>query len=63
MPFKMVYLAVLPCAVLAALALARASDALTSRVPAMRVAGAAIPLLLAALLAAGRFPAKRQQAR
>jgi len=61
MPFKMVYLAVLPCAVLAALALARASDALTSRVPAIRVAGAAIPLLLAALLAAGRFPAKRHQ--
>src|SRR4029453_4675447 len=30
------------------------------RAPAMRVAGAAIPLLLAALLAAGRFPAKRQ---
>ena len=61
MPFKMVYLAVLPCAVLAALALARAADALTSRVPAVRAAGAAIPLLLAALLAAGRFPVKRQQ--
>ena len=60
LPFKMVYLAVLPCAVLVALALACAADALTSRVPAIHVVGAAIPLLLAALLAAGRFPPKRQ---
>jgi len=61
MPFKMVYLAVLPCAVLGAIALARAADALASRVPAVRVAGLVMPLLLAALLAGGRFPVKRQQ--
>jgi hypothetical protein len=60
MPFKMVYLAVLPCAALGTIALARATDVVTSRLPAVRVAGAVIPLLLAAVLAAGRFPVKPQ---
>jgi hypothetical protein len=60
MPFKMVYLAVLPCAVLGALALAAAADVLASRWPAGAAAARVVPLLLAALLAAGRFPVKRQ---
>lgn len=70
MPFKMVYLIVLPCAVLGALALATASDAVASRLPRIRTprlagarsgqaAAAAVPLLIAALLANGRVPVKR----
>ncbi len=60
MPFKMVYLAVLPCAVLGALALARGSAAVSSRFPFVRHAGAAAPLVIAALLVHGRIPVKRQ---
>ena len=59
LPFKMVYLAVLPCAVLGALALATASTAIASRLPRARSAAAAVPLILAALLAGGRLPVKR----
>ena len=72
MPFKMVYLIVLPCAVLGAVALATVTDAVASRLPPVRslrfagarsgrVAAAAIPVLIAAFLAAGRVPVKRQQ--
>jgi hypothetical protein len=61
MPFKMVYLIVLPCAVLGALALATAVDAVASRLPPVRLGAGAIPLLIAALLASGRMPVKRQQ--
>ena len=63
LPFKMVYLAVLPCAVLGALALATASAAIASRLPLVRVAAAPLiiaPLIIAALLAGGRLPVKRQ---
>ena len=60
LPFKMVYLAVLPCAVLGALALTTASAAIASRLPGIRVAAAAVPLIIAALLAGGRLPVKRQ---
>ena len=72
MPFKMVYLIVLPCAVLGALALATAVDFVASKLPPIRLArldgarsgeamASAIPLLIAALLATGRMPVKRQQ--
>jgi hypothetical protein len=61
MPFKMVYLMVFPCAVLGALALAAATDAIASRLPPVRNAASALPLLIAALLASGRMPVKRQQ--
>jgi hypothetical protein len=60
MPFKMVYLAALPCAVFGALALAGAGDALASRGRAVRVLVAVAPLVIASLLASGRFPVKRQ---
>jgi hypothetical protein len=63
MPLKMVYLAVLPCAVLGALALAAASATVSSyvpRVPRASRAAAMLPLVLAVLLARGRFPVKRQ---
>jgi hypothetical protein len=61
LPFKMVYLMVLPCAVLGALALATATRAVASRFPPIRMAAAVVPLLVAALLAGGRIPVKRQQ--
>ena len=61
LPFKMVYLAVLPCALLGALALARAGAAMASRFPRARGLAAAAPLLIAALLASGRMPLKRQR--
>jgi hypothetical protein len=72
MPLKMVYLIVLPCAVLGALALATAAATIAAKflpVPAPRLAGArsgqaaaaAVPLLIAALLASGRIPVKRQR--
>jgi hypothetical protein len=60
LPFKMVYLAVLPCAVFGALVLATASAALSARLPRLGSVAAAVPLILAALLAAGRLPVKRQ---
>lgn len=63
MPLKMVYLAVLPCAVLGAWALAKVSDAVASRL-SIGPAGAArlsiVPVLIAAILAGGRIPVKRQ---
>lgn len=60
MPFKMVYLAVLPCAVLGAVALGRISDAVVARARVPVAVAAAAPLLIAAVLAAGRFPVARQ---
>jgi hypothetical protein len=60
LPLKMVYLAVLPCAVLGALALAQGSAALSSRFPVVRHAAAVGPLVIAALLVHGRVPLKRQ---
>jgi hypothetical protein len=52
---------VLPCAVLGALALATATAAIASKLPPVRSAAPAVPLLIAALLAGGRMPAKRQK--
>jgi hypothetical protein len=60
MPFKMVYLAVLPCAVLGAVALATASVAIALRLPRGRSVAVVAPLIIAALLARGRLPVKRQ---
>jgi hypothetical protein len=54
MPLKMVYLAVLPCAVLGALALAEASATISSRLPVLRRVVPLVPLIAALLLARGR---------
>ena len=60
MPLKMVYLAVLPSAVLGALALASAIAAVSFRWPRVRRAMALVPLAVAVLLARGRIPVTRQ---
>jgi hypothetical protein len=67
MPFKMVYLAVLPCAVLGALALARTCDAIASRVASvvgvrdqLRHLAAVAPLAVALWLSAGHVSMKRE---
>jgi hypothetical protein len=60
MPLKMVYLAVLPCAVLGALALATAIAAVSSRLPRVERAMVLVPLAVAVLLARGRIPMTRQ---
>ena len=60
LPFKMVYLMVLPCAVLGALALATAANGLMSLLPRARGVAVVIPLIVVALLARGRFPLERQ---
>jgi hypothetical protein len=60
LPFKMVYLAVLPCAVLGAWVLASLSTAVSARLPLVRRAAIAVPLVMAVLLAAGRSPVKRR---
>ena len=59
MPSKMVYLAVVPGAVLGAIVLAWGAAGI-SRVPRIGVAAPLLPVLVAALLASGRFPVKRQ---
>jgi len=66
MPFKMMYLAILPAAVLGAVVLARASDALAAFLPALKgrstAAGALsaiLPLVVAAALARHVFPPPR----
>jgi hypothetical protein len=61
MPLKMVYLAVLPCAVLGTLALAAATATIASRLPVLRRVVPLVPLIAALLLARGRMPVKRQQ--
>jgi hypothetical protein len=60
MPFKMVYLATLPCAVFGALALARGTDLLASQVRGVRRVASVAPLVLAAWLVVGRAPLQRQ---
>jgi hypothetical protein len=60
LPFKMVYLAVLPCAVLGAWVLASVSTAVSARLPLVRRAAIAVPLVIAVFLGAGRSPAKRR---
>lgn len=59
MPFKMMYLAILPAAVLGALALARLATAIGARAPRWRLAAVFVPLVVAALLARGRVPVHR----
>jgi len=61
MPAKMIYLAVLPGAVLAALAVAELSNAMASRAGVARTAAAIAPLLVAALMVRGHVPVKRQR--
>ena len=56
LPLKMVYLAVLPCAVLGAVALAAASATIASRLPVLRRVVPLVPLVAALLLARGRAP-------
>ena len=58
LPFKMVYLAVLPAAVLGAFALARPAAWMAS-VPRIGVAAPIVPLVVAIVLSAGRYPLKR----
>jgi hypothetical protein len=60
MPLKMVYLAVVPGAVLGALALGIAAATLDSRLPRVHGAAALVPLVVAVMLARGRIPVKRQ---
>jgi hypothetical protein len=59
MAFKMMYLAVLPAAVLGALALARVSAALSGRFPRMRALAVGLPLIAVVLLLRGRVPTHR----
>jgi hypothetical protein len=59
MPFKMMYLVILPGAVLGAAFLARVSEATATRLPAARPIALATPVIVAALLAEGRVPLRR----
>jgi hypothetical protein len=54
MPFKMMYLLVLPGAILGAVLLARLSDALAARLPAARAIAIVAPAVLAGLIVGGR---------
>lgn len=66
MSFKMMYLAILPAAVLGAVALARAADFVAARLPAVRirsiaaggVVAALLPVVVAATLVRGRVPVR-----
>jgi hypothetical protein len=59
LPYKMVYLLVLPCAVLGTLALSRFAALLPDRNPLYRSAAAIVPLALAVAIAWGRLPRER----
>lgn len=59
MPFKMMYLAILPGAVLGAAFLARVADAAAAGLPAARTIAIVTPVIVAALLAEGRVPLTR----
>jgi hypothetical protein len=59
LPFKMIYLAVPPAAVLGALILARGADAVAERLPAGRTIALVAPAIVAALLAQRRVPLTR----
>jgi hypothetical protein len=59
MPFKMIYLAVLPAAVLGGLALARAAAATAGWWPRLRIAAVCAALAIAVLLTRGRVPVRR----
>jgi hypothetical protein len=58
LPFKMLYLAVLPAAVLGALAMARLAGAISGRWPRARRLAVCAPLAVAALLVRGRAPVR-----
>jgi hypothetical protein len=62
LPFKMMYLAVLPAAVLGGVALVVMAEYLSVRVPRVRAATVLLPLVVAVLLVAGRVPLVRQKA-
>lgn len=59
LPFKMIYLAILPGAVLGALLMSRAADALVRRLPGAGRLALMTPVIVAALLAAPRLPVTR----
>lgn len=61
LPFKMVYLAVQPAAVLGAVALGAIAGGLSARVPRARMAMALLPVAIAAFLATGRVPLRPQR--
>jgi len=61
LPFKMMYLAVLPAAVLGGVALIFLAEYLALRVPRVRAVAIALPIVVAAFLAAGRVPVVRQK--
>jgi hypothetical protein len=61
MAFKMVYLAILPAAVLGAAALARAADAVAARLPRPATIAAFLPVLVASALLRGHVPLHRVQ--
>jgi hypothetical protein len=60
LPFKMMFLLVSPGAILASGAVARAADATLAKLPRVRWTAAIVPVLLAAGLAWGRVPNRRQ---
>ena len=60
LPFKMMYLAVLPAAVLGGVALLVLAEYLSVRVPRVRAAAVMLPVVVAVLLVAGRVPRVRQ---
>lgn len=59
MPFKMMYLAILPAAVLGAVALARNADFILARAPRLAPVAACLPVLVAVVLLRGRVPLRR----
>lgn len=61
MPFKVLYLAVPPAAVLGAIALARLASAIRLPARVLRVAAAVLPVAIAGLLVAGRVPLRRER--
>jgi len=61
LPFKMMYLVVFPCAVLAAVALGWTVHAVAGRVPRLGRAVAVVPVVLALSFAAPRVPRVRQK--
>jgi len=59
LPYKMLYLIVLPCAVLGGGALARASAIIPARGPAFALLSAVLPIAVALALVWGRLPTSR----
>ena len=60
LPFKMMFLLVPPAAVLASVALASVSDAMLARLPRVSWMASIVPVAVAAMLASGRVPTRRQ---